>query len=154
MEVINELGPSDPKQIEEMLQPGPEGPVCLVNLLKFKDKAEYEDGRETELTGRQAYQIYGAGVANLLPEYGGMIFFMANVTFLAVGQVEELWDEVAIAVYPNRNALLRMSTSQEWQDLAVHRTAGLKGQLNIESVMPDMIKSLPWNALFLKEIKT
>ena len=83
-----------------------------------------------------------------------MIFFMANVTFLAVGQVEELWDEVAIAVYPNRNALLRMSTSQEWQDLAVHRTAGLKGQLNIESVMPDMIKSLPWNALFLKEIKT
>ncbi|MEO1305465.1 MAG: DUF1330 domain-containing protein [Pseudomonadota bacterium] len=154
MEVINELGPSDPKQIEEMLQPGPEGPVCLVNLLKFKDKAEYEDGRETELTGKQAYQIYGAGVANLLPEYGGMIFFMANVTFLAVGQVEELWDEVAIAVYPNRNALLRMSTSQEWQDLAVHRTAGLKGQLNIESVMPDMIKSLPWNALFLKEIKT
>ena len=154
MEVINELGPSDPKQIEEVLQPGPEGPVCLVNLLKFKDKAEYEDGRETELTGRQAYQIYGAGVANLLPEYGGMIFFMANVTFLAVGQVEELWDEVAIAVYPNRNALLRMSTSQEWQDLAAHRTAGLKGQLNIESVMPDMIKSLPWNALFLKEIKT
>ena len=154
MEVINEVSPTDPKQIEEMAKPGPDGPVFLVNLLKFKDKAEYEDGRETDLSGKEAYQIYGAGVANLLPEYGGMIYFMADVTFLAVGQVEELWDEVAIAVYPNRNALLRMSQSKEWNDLAVHRTAGLAGQLNIESVMPKMLQALPWNATFLKEMKS
>ena len=32
---------------------------------KFKDKAEYEDGRTTDLTGREAYQIY-ALVAKLV----------------------------------------------------------------------------------------
>jgi len=153
MEVINEVYPTDPDQMEEATKEGPKGPIFMVNLLKFKDKAEYADGRETDLTGKQAYQLYGAGVAGLLPEYGGRIFFMADVTFLQLGQVEELWDEIAVAVYPNRNALLRMSQSKEWQDLSVHRQAGLAGQLNIESVMPEPLKGLPWNALLMKEFE-
>jgi uncharacterized protein (DUF1330 family) len=153
MQVINEILPSDPKQIEAAGQAGPEGPVFMINLLKFKEKAEYEDGRETDLTGREAYNLYGAGVAGLLPEFGARFFFMSNFTHVALGQVEDLWDELAIAVYPNRNALFRMSQSQEWQDLAVHRAAGLVGQINLESVMPDMLKGLPWMELFLKEFE-
>lgn len=152
MQVVNEVIPSDPKQMQGMMETGPEGPIFMINLLKFKDKAEYADGRDTDLSGRQAYQLYGMGVAGLLPEYGGRVFFMADTTFLSLGQVEELWDEIAIAVYPDRNALLRMSSSQEWQDLAVHREAGLKGQLNIESVMPKNMQALPWMELFLKEM--
>ena len=153
MEVINEVLPSDPKQIEETLQPGPDGPIFMVNLLKFKDKADYADGRDTDLTGRQAYQLYGAGVAGLIQDYGGRIFFVADTTFLPLGQVEELWDEVAIAAYPDRASLVRMSQSQEWQDLAVHRAAGLKGQLNIETVAPPHLKALPWFELFMKEFE-
>lgn len=153
MEVINEVIPSDPARIKEMTEPGPDGPIFMVNLLKFKDMADYADGRETDLTGRQAYQLYGAGVAGLLPEYGGRIFFVADITFLSLGQVEELWDEVAIAVYPNRNALLRMSMSQEWQDLSVHRSAGLAGQLNLESVMPKQMVALPWIERLMEEFQ-
>lgn len=153
MQVINEVVPSDPNQMAAMQEKGPDGPIFMINLLKFKDKAEYEDGRETDLTGRQAYQLYGAGVAGLLPEYGGRVFFMADTTFLSLGQVEELWDEVAIAAYPDRNALFRMSTSQEWQDLAVHRAAGLAGQLNIESVMPSFASGLPWIGRFMEEFE-
>ena len=153
MEVINEVMPPDPKQMQEALKPGPDGPIFMINLLKFKDKAEYADGREADLTGRQAYQLYGAGVAGLLPDYGGRIFFMADTTFLSLGQVEELWDEVAIAAYPNRDALWRMSSSAEWQALSVHRAAGLAGQLNIESVMPKAASGLPWIERFLKEFE-
>ena len=136
MQVINEVMPSDPKQIEEMMAEGPSGPIFMVNLLKFKDKAAYADGRETDLSGRDAYMIYGAAVAELLPKFGGRAIFAADVTFLALGQVEELWDEVAIASYPCRGDLLRMSMSPEWQEIAVHRAAGLAGQLNIETVLP------------------
>ena len=153
MEVINEVMSSDPKRLAEMAEKGPEGPIFMINLLKFKDRAEYADGRETELTGRQAYQIYGAGVAQLITEYDGHILFMADVTFLSLGQVEDLWDEVAIAAYPDRNALLRMSTSKEWRDLSVHRAAGLAGQLNLESVMPSFGWELPWMKLFQKEFE-
>ena len=106
----------------------------MVNLLSFKERAEYEDGRDTDLSGREAYNLYGAAVSRLIVEYGGEIVFVGDVTFLSLGQVDELWDEVAIARYPNRGALLAMSSSPEWCEAAVHRTAGLAGQLNIETV--------------------
>ncbi|MEL6568999.1 MAG: DUF1330 domain-containing protein [Pseudomonadota bacterium] len=153
MKVINEVVPGDQNQIAQMMQPGPDGPVFMVNLLKFKEKAAYADGRETDLTGREAYEIYGTGVAELIPQFGGRVFFMADVTFLSLGQVEELWDEVAIAAYPNRRALLKMSQSDAWRALAVHREAGLAGQLNIETVAPEMAKAIPWMEMFLKELE-
>ena len=134
MDVVNEVMPTSRERIEEMMAPGPDGPIYMVNLLKFKERAEYEDGRETDLTGEEAYQLYGQAVTQLLPAYGGEIVFVGDVTFLALGQVEDLWDEVAIASYPNRAALLAMSSSEEWRAAAVHRTAGLAGQLNIETV--------------------
>ena len=134
MEVVNEVMPSSPERIQAMMEEGPEGPIYMINLLKFKEKAEYEDGRETDLSGYEAYQIYARAVADILPKFGGRGFFAGDVTFLALGQVEELWDEVAIAVYPRRADLLAMSSSPEWQAAAVHRTAGLAGQLNIETV--------------------
>ena len=136
MKVVNELLPSTPEQIQAMQEPGPNGPIYMVNLLKFREKAEYEDGRESDLSGRAAYQLYGLGVMQLLPKYGGKLVFVGNVTGLQIGKVEELWDEVVIAMYPDRAALLAMSTSKEWRDLSVHRAAGLAGQLNIETVAP------------------
>ena len=126
--------PTTRERIEEMAAPGPEGPIYMVNLLSFKERAEYEDGRDTDLSGREAYNLYGAAVSRLIAEYGGEIVFVGDVTFLSLGQVDELWDEVAIARYPNRGALLAMSSSPEWREAAVHRTAGLAGQLNIETV--------------------
>lgn len=134
MNVTNEVMPTSRERIEEMMAPGPDGPIYMVNLLKFKERANYEDGRESDLSGRDAYQIYGGEVSKLIVEYGGSITFVGDVTFLALGQVEKLWDEVAIAQYPSRKALFEMSTSPEWQAIAVHRAAGLAGQLNIETV--------------------
>lgn len=134
MDVTNEVMPTSQERIAEMMEPGPDSPIHMVNLLKFKDRAEYEDGRATDLSGRDAYQLYGRQVGKLIVDYGGEITFAGDVTFLALGQVEELWDEVAIAKYPNRAALFEMSTSPEWQAISVHRAAGLAGQLNIETV--------------------
>lgn len=134
MQVINEVFPSDPNQVRGLMEKGPDGPIFMVNLLKFKDRAEYADGRETTLTGREAYMIYGRAVMELLPKFGGRGIFAADVTYLSLGQVEELWDEIAIGMYPNRAAMVAMSMSDEWRAIAVHRSAGLKGQLNIETV--------------------
>lgn len=134
MDVTNEVMPTTQDRIQQMMEPGPEGPIFMVNLLKFKEQAEYEDGRQTDLTGRQAYEIYGRGVSKLITEYGGEVTFAGDVTFLALGQVDDLWDEVAIAKYPSRVELFEMSTSDAWRKLSVHRAAGLAGQLNIETV--------------------
>ena len=124
---------STEESISELLKNDDGGPVCMVNLLKFKKKARYEDGRETSLTGPEAYQIYGEGVAKMVNTIGGSIVFSAVVNGLVVGEVEELWDAVAIAEYPSRQSFADMISSAEWSELAIHRSAGLAGLLNISS---------------------
>lgn len=132
MEVVNKVYPNE-EQIKGFLGPGAEGPICMVNLLKFREKAEYEDGRETALTGREAYELYEQGVKKLLEGIGGGIGFWGEVKRLMLGEVEELWDMVGLAVWPSRRAMFEVMQSPEMQEISVHRTAGLAGQLNIET---------------------
>ena len=70
----------------------------MLNLLKYKDHAEYEDGRETDLTGAEAYGVYASGVGQEVRKVGGMPMFSASVERLMLGEVEELWDAAAIVM--------------------------------------------------------
>lgn len=133
MQITNEVTPSNPDQLAQMAEPGPDGPIYMVNLLKFKDRAEYDDGRDTDLTGAEAYAIYGAAVMSLVAEHGGRPVFAGVSTWLMLGQADDLWDQIAIVEYPNRGALVAMATSEAYAEIAVHRSAGLAGQLNIET---------------------
>ena len=132
MKVENKVMPNE-KQMEEFLEEGNDEPIFMVNLLKFKEKAEYPDKRETDLTGREAYAIYGAEVVKHLEKVGGKPIFGSDVIRLMLGEVEELWDQVAIAMYPNRKAMLKMISDPDYIESAQHRVAGLAGQLNIET---------------------
>ena len=49
------------------------------------------------------------------------------------GDMEDLWDMIAMAMYPNKKAMLQMITDSDYIESAKHRTAGLEGQLNIET---------------------
>jgi len=142
MEVVNQVTPSE-EQMKGFLEAGHDKPIYMVNLLKYKEKAEYEDGRETALSGEEAYGIYGQAVAGLLVKHGGGPMFSGRVERLMLGEVEELWDTVAIAMYPSRQAMLEMVSSPEYQEISVHRSAGLAGQLNIETVDPMGLWMLP-----------
>ena len=135
MKVENRVTPTQ-AQMEGFAEPGPDGPIYMLNLLKFKAKAEYPDGRETTLTGQQAYAIYGAEVVAHLAKVGGAPMFSARVERLMLGEVEELWDSAAIAMYPSRQAMMDMMSSPDYQASAIHRAAGLAGQLNIELAEP------------------
>ena len=132
MQVVNKVYPNK-EQIKGFMEPVSEGPICMVNLLKFKEKAEYEDGRDTDLTGREAYALYEEGVKKLLQEIGGGIGIEGDVERLALGEVEELWDVVALAVWPSRGAMFKVMQSPDMQAISVHRSAGLAGQLNLET---------------------
>lgn len=105
----------------------------MVNLLKFKDRAEYADGSEPELSGREAYERYGVEVSKLVVELGGNIRYSGAVTGLLLGEVEDLWDMVALAEYPSLAAFRKMATSPQMQAIEHHRNAGLAGQLNIRT---------------------
>jgi len=132
MQVVNKGYPKE-QQMKGFLEPGAEGAICRVNRIKFKEKADYEDGRETDRSGREAYELYEAGVKKLLQGIGGGIGFEGDVERLALGEVEELWDVVVLAVWPSRQVMLEVMQSEAMREIGVHRTAGLAGQLNIET---------------------
>ena len=130
MIVLNSLRPTE-EQMKMFMEFPDDKPIKMVNLLKFKNKAEYKDKRETDLTGEEAYNIYSEEVINHLAKVGGKITFWGKVKGLLLGEVEELWDQVAIAQYPNKTAMITMFTNEDYLVSEQHRSAGLEGQLNI-----------------------
>jgi len=113
----------------------------MVNLLKFRDKAQYADGRSEDITGREAYMRYIAAMGPIVAAAGGRFLFSGDVKDLVIGEAEELWDAVGIAEYPSRAEFHRIATSPEVQAIGVHREAGLAGQLlilTIGDILPPM----------------
>jgi len=133
MKVENKVTPNE-DQINGFLEDPEIGPISMVNLLKYKEKAIYDDGRDTDLSGEEAYGLYAAEVINLVEKYGGEFLFAGKVNRLMLGEVDEMWDSIAIAKYPNRKAMFEMTMDPEYQKIHVHRDAGLEGQLNIETI--------------------
>ena len=133
MGVRNAVSPTE-TQLKEFFEPEAKSPIYMVNLLKFYERAKYEDGHQSELTGREAYGLYARAVAELITQVGGQVGFSGEVSRLMLGEVESLWDEVAIAMYPSRAAMMEMIQLPEYAEINIHRTAGLAGQLNIETV--------------------
>ncbi|MDZ4375038.1 MAG: DUF1330 domain-containing protein [Phenylobacterium sp.] len=132
MKVVNAVHP-EPKQAMQFFAAPEDGPFVMVNLLKFKAKAEYPDGSDSHLTGAEAYDRYGVAVSKLVEGLGGRIRFSGDVTGLLLGEVEELWDAVGLAEYPSLKAFRAMAMSPEMQAIEHHRKAGLAGQLNIKT---------------------
>ena len=131
MEYKNSVHPTK-EQMEGFLERDNEAPIAMLNLLKFKEKAEYEDGRDTDLSGEQAYAIYSVEVVEHLKKVGGKVSFGGSINRLMLGEAEELWDATFIAKYPSKKAMLKMITDPDYLESNKHRVAGLAGQLNIE----------------------
>lgn len=135
MNVENAVMPT-PEQAMAIFGSPENGPFVMVNLLKFKEVATYPDGEQ--VSGRDAYMRYGQKVRELAESMGCRMLFSASVERLMLGQVEDLWDAVALMEYPSRATFLAMTQRPEFHEIEVHRTAGLAGQLNIETkILPD-----------------
>lgn len=132
MNVVNAVYPP-PQQAMEFFGAGEDGPFVMVNLLKFKPKAEYADGADGHLTGAEAYARYAEEVRKLVEGLGGKVRYGGHVTGLLIGEVDELWDMVALAEYPSLAAFQQMAMSPQMHAIEHHRTAGLAGQLNIRT---------------------
>mgnify|MGYP000993786081 CR=1 FL=1 len=132
MKVENAVMPS-PEQAMDFFGAPEDGPFVMVNLLKFKDRAEYEDGSDAHISGFEAYMRYGEEVQKLVEGLGGGVRYQGRVTGLMLGEVEELWDVVALAEYPSLASFKEMAMSPAMHAIEHHRKAGLAGQLNIRT---------------------
>lgn len=129
MKVENQVRPS-PENLQRFLS-GRQEPVVMVNLLKFRERAVYADGRETDLSGMEAYQLYAGEMRKRVEAAGGRFLFGGAVEGLLLGRVEELWDMVGLVEYPSPQTLFAIASSPDFAEIEAHREAGLAGQLNI-----------------------
>lgn len=135
MNVVNQLAPLE-GQANAFFDVAEDGPIAMVNLLKFRARADYPDG-DRGLSGVEAYLLYGREVMKLVSAHGGRFVFGGRITGMLVGEVEEQWDSFALVQYPSNAAFSAMTVSEEYQRIVHHRTAGLAGQLDIR-VQPQM----------------
>jgi len=117
-------GKRNPNIMTLMMPPADkDGMFYMLNLMKYRPKAIYKDGRETDLTGEEADNTYDP-----LPEVakvGGGIVYAAEVKEQLAGDGVE-WDRVGIVMYPARRKLIEMSTSPDFQKTVVHKEAGME----------------------------
>jgi len=98
------------------------GEVVMVNLLKFKQRAEGEEG-----SGAEAYGRYGDAVVKQVEARGGRVVWMGRVENVLIGDTEnDAWDTVVLVAYPSRQAFIDMVSAPEYQEAHTHREAGLE----------------------------
>ena len=112
---LNAMG-ATPEQFQAFMAL-PSGPVCMVNLIKFKDGA------------RSEYRKYGAEVQKIFKNNGSEVIFSGECKGTLVGGAT--WDSVVIVRYPDKTALIDMVQSAEYQAIHHHRESGLEGQINL-----------------------
>jgi uncharacterized protein (DUF1330 family) len=135
MQILNAINPT-PAQIQALVGSSVQGPIVMLNLLKFREKAAYEDGHDAHIPGVEAYMRYGVEMQKIVAAGGGRIVFNAQAKTLVVGEVEELWDAVALVEYPSPQAFVQLVTSEAVGSITHHRKAGLAGQLLIMCAAP------------------
>lgn len=113
-------------QIQALVGDSDQGPVVMLNLLKFKDRAVGEEG-----TGADAYRRYGDAVIKMVEARGGKVLWSGRATHVMIGSEADKWDAIALVEYPSPAAFLEMGMSAEYQQIHGHREAGLESTVLI-----------------------
>ena len=90
-----------------------EGPVHMLNLLRFKTEG-----------GREKYREYAKHNAPLLAKVGGKAISRSRARATLIGG--EDWDTVLVVEYPSRKAFLDMVLSDEFQQIKHLRQEALE----------------------------
>jgi uncharacterized protein (DUF1330 family) len=118
-----------PGSIAALVSRNIEGPVTMLNLIRFREVADYSDlpdlAPEEPISGERAYEIYSAHTLPFLDEVGGQVVFMGMGGSLLIGPQEARWDRVLLVQYPNLAAILAMTQSSDYATGVGHRTAAL-----------------------------
>ena len=108
-------------QFLELAQAPDDGPVVMLNLLKFKARA---DGAET--SGAGEYAKYGEAAVQMVEARGGRVLWMGSADQVLIGDADESWDSVALVQYPSRKDFLEMVSTPEYEQAHTHRESGLE----------------------------
>ncbi len=103
-------------------------PIHMLNLLLYRDEAEYPEGHALHgngWSGRRAYEEYGKTSGPIFSRVGGTIVWRGAFQTMVTGPDERAWHDGFVAEYPNSGAFFEMIKDAEYQKAVVNRTAAL-----------------------------
>jgi hypothetical protein len=98
-----------------------DGPILMVNLMKYHDRAEYADGDDRGISGREADDRYAP--VEVLQDIGAQVVLFGDVETQLLGQ--PAWDRVGCVEYPTRRSFIEMQSRRDFQDKHEHKAAGM-----------------------------
>lgn len=102
--------------------PEQDGPIFMVNLMKYHEIAQYSNADAPQVSGREADDKYNP--ASILNKIGADIVFVADVTKNHIG--DEDWDRIAIVRYATRKSFIDMQQRKDFAEKHEHKAAGMK----------------------------
>lgn len=130
--IANHLPGSDPwmdgnpAQMLEFKSNADQGPVVMLNLLKFKTE-EDDKGK----TGEELYAEYVKLASPIVNKHGGTLVWSGAPTEQIIGDMDYDWDLVFLVSWPKRQNLLDLSEDPEYQAVSHLRKEGLKRSMLI-----------------------
>ena len=118
-----------------MMPPEDDGPVWMVNLMKYREVADYADGRESAISGRDADDAYSP--LDSLAAVGAAPVFFGDVDQQLLGDATT-WDRVAVVKYPTRKAFIDMQSLPSFQKSHHHKDAGMESTIVMGSQPMEM----------------
>jgi hypothetical protein len=128
--------------------PEDDGPVWMINLMHYRDHADYGDGSGGGISGREADDRYAP--FGPLAAIGAEIVFVAEVDAQLLGD-EPKWDRVAIVKYPTRRSFIDMQSRPDFKEKHVHKDAGMASTIVMGGIpfeppsQPAEIAEVPWD---------
>ena len=110
------------EQVQDLAGSPDASPVVMVNLLRFKDRA---DGVDDGVSGAEAYARYSEATERFLESVGGRLLTALHPRQSVIGPPEGEWDLILLVEYPSRAKFLEMATNQDYLKVHAHREAAL-----------------------------
>lgn len=108
---------------------GIQGPVVMLNLLRFRDEADYSATPDlapaSPISGSEAYDFYMAHMLPLLRKSGGDVAFIGAGAGFLIGPADEHWDRMMLVRQASLAAFMAFATDAEAMFGLGHRTAAL-----------------------------
>ena len=106
------------------------GPVTMLNLLRFREVADYSDhpdlAPDEPISGREAYDRYARHTLPFLKGEGGDLQFLGAGGHCLIGPLDERWDLVMLVRHASLEAFMGMANNQEYLAGIGHRVAALE----------------------------
>ena len=109
---------------------GIEGGVVMLNMLRFRDTADYSAAPalkpDAPISGEAAYKLYMQHTLPYLTASGGEILFYGRGGDYFIGPGDERWDAVLLVRQSSVESVLAFASNQDYLAGVGHRTAALE----------------------------